>query len=293
MKTTLCWSERPSSICESFLGFMSAKKHLQTVGVLTFSPHKQTEALVAKKTQLKKEKKTLLDWSYIWLWWHWHQSYKNPVSASAMLTGKFLQIWKVFATSSLLAEEFPDTLQIIWKVSGKPFFRFAKMLILDHHFFSSKLLKWDLALCLLSPFRVLKKLSQCLHGRLIPSKWFASMWSLMLFMNPSFPHTLQAWALLLLWLGSRVSLISIIDKTLASSSSRSEEKSLGTTTVLTRSVGHLLTMQAKVTSVKCLSSLISPKALCMLSWKSFHWKQSLSSICVSPKEQESQLRKVG
>ena len=60
MKRTLCWSERPSSICESFLGFMSAKKHLQTVGVLTFSPHKQTEALVAKKTQLKKEKKTLL-----------------------------------------------------------------------------------------------------------------------------------------------------------------------------------------------------------------------------------------
>ena len=39
------------------------------------------------------------------------QSRNNPVSASAMLTGKFLQIRKVFATSSLLAEEFPDTLQ--------------------------------------------------------------------------------------------------------------------------------------------------------------------------------------
>ena len=39
------------------------------------------------------------------------QSRKNPVSASAMLTGKFLQIQKIFATSSLLAEEFPDTLQ--------------------------------------------------------------------------------------------------------------------------------------------------------------------------------------
>ena len=39
------------------------------------------------------------------------QSQKNPVSASAMLTGKFLLIRKVFATSSLLTEEFPDTLQ--------------------------------------------------------------------------------------------------------------------------------------------------------------------------------------
>ena len=43
------------------------------------------------------------------------QSQKNPGSASAMLTGKFLQIRKVFATSSLLAEEFPDTLQ--YKIS--------------------------------------------------------------------------------------------------------------------------------------------------------------------------------
>ena len=43
------------------------------------------------------------------------QSQKNPVSASAMLTGKFLQIRKVFATSSLLAEEFPVTLQ--YKIS--------------------------------------------------------------------------------------------------------------------------------------------------------------------------------
>ena len=43
------------------------------------------------------------------------QSHKNPVSASAMLTGKCLQIRKVFATSSLLAEEFPDTLQ--YKIS--------------------------------------------------------------------------------------------------------------------------------------------------------------------------------
>ena len=43
------------------------------------------------------------------------QSHKNLVSVSAMLTRKFLQIRKVFATISLLAEEFPDTLQ--YKIS--------------------------------------------------------------------------------------------------------------------------------------------------------------------------------
>ena len=44
--------------------------------------------------------------------WRWYgQSRKTPVSASAMLTGKFLQIRKVFAASSLLAEEYQDTLQ--------------------------------------------------------------------------------------------------------------------------------------------------------------------------------------
>ena len=50
-----------------------------------------------------------------------HAESQNPVSASAMLTGKFLQIWKVFATSSLLAEEFPDmqNVQMNWKVSGR------------------------------------------------------------------------------------------------------------------------------------------------------------------------------
>ena len=37
------------------------------------------------------------------------QSQKNPFSVSAMLIGKFLQIRKVFATSSFLAEEFPET----------------------------------------------------------------------------------------------------------------------------------------------------------------------------------------
>ena len=46
------------------------------------------------------------------------QSQKNPVSVSAMLTGKFLQIRKVFATSSLLAEEFLDmqNVRMNWKV---------------------------------------------------------------------------------------------------------------------------------------------------------------------------------
>ena len=48
------------------------------------------------------------------------QSQKNPVSASAMLTGKFLRIRKVFATSLLFAGEFPDILEnvrIIYKIS--------------------------------------------------------------------------------------------------------------------------------------------------------------------------------
>ena len=48
------------------------------------------------------------------------QSQKNPVSASAMLTGKFLRIRKVFATCPLLAEEFPDNLeniQMLHKIS--------------------------------------------------------------------------------------------------------------------------------------------------------------------------------
>ena len=58
------------------------------------------------------------------------QSRKNPVSASAMLTGKFLQFRKVFATKSLLAGEFrilcntkyPDNMQSVrmnWNVSGQ------------------------------------------------------------------------------------------------------------------------------------------------------------------------------
>ena len=71
-----------------------------------------------------------------WLLWDFckrgDQSQINPVSASAMLTGKFLQILKVFVTSSLLAEEFlyilenvrilyPHNMQSVrmnWKLSG-------------------------------------------------------------------------------------------------------------------------------------------------------------------------------
>ena len=50
---------------------------------------------------------------------HDRQSQKNPVSASAMLTGKFLRIRKVFAKSLILGEEFPDILenvQILYKI---------------------------------------------------------------------------------------------------------------------------------------------------------------------------------
>ena len=67
----------------------------------------------------QRELATCEKWKY---WWQLllpsqaiNQSHKKPVSASAMLTGKFLYIRKVFATSSLLAEEFPDTLQ--YKIS--------------------------------------------------------------------------------------------------------------------------------------------------------------------------------
>ena len=45
---------------------------------------------------------------------------EKTVSASAMLTGKFLRIRKVFAKSSLLAEEYPDILEhvrILYKIS--------------------------------------------------------------------------------------------------------------------------------------------------------------------------------
>ena len=40
-----------------------------------------------------------------------NQSQKKTISASAVLTGKFLRIRKVFVTCSLLAEEFPDNLE--------------------------------------------------------------------------------------------------------------------------------------------------------------------------------------
>ena len=102
-------------------------------------------------------------------------------------SGKFLrQVHYWLKNFRILCNtKYPDNMQ---SVRQNFFFRFAKIFILNHQFFSSKLLKWNLVLCLLSPFRVLKKLSQCLHGRLIPSKWFVSMWSLMLFRNPSFTH---------------------------------------------------------------------------------------------------------
>ena len=42
---------------------------------------------------------------------HDRQSQKNPVSASAMLTRKFLRIGKVFVTCSVLSEEFLENLE--------------------------------------------------------------------------------------------------------------------------------------------------------------------------------------
>ena len=51
---------------------------------------------------------------------------------------------------------------------------------------------WCCFLCSLKPFLDLKVFSQRLQGMMIPSRWFASMWSFMFLPWPSFPHTLQA-----------------------------------------------------------------------------------------------------
>ena len=59
-----------------------------------------------------------LDLSTVSKWLHHRcshpQSHKNPVSASAMLTGKFLQIRKVLQQAHYLLEN----LRIFWKMSG-------------------------------------------------------------------------------------------------------------------------------------------------------------------------------
>ena len=77
-------------------------------------------------------------------------------------------------------------------------------------------------LWVLKPFLDLKVLSQRLQGMIIPSIWFASMWSFMAVPPPSFPQTLHRSAKtchipfgILFWL------FSIIDFTFLSSSSKS------------------------------------------------------------------------
>ena len=63
-------------------------------------------------------------------------------------------------------------------------------------------------------------LPQALQGRTTPSKWLASIWSLIVKPAPSFPHTLQILAFSFL-LGTKFWLISIIDLTWMSSSYKS------------------------------------------------------------------------
>ena len=85
-----------------------------------------------------------------------------------------------------------------------------------------------LLMCCLKESLDLKVLSQTLQGMTIPSKWFASMCFFIWVLSPSFPHTLQTSPLRLLFgldgFGRRLSLFSISDITLSSSSSRFPEK---------------------------------------------------------------------
>ena len=81
-----------------------------------------------------------------------------------------------------------------------------------------------LLMCCLKESLDLKVLSQTLQGMTIPSKWFASMCFFIWVVSPSFPHTLQISPLRFLLFGRRLSLLSIIDITLSSSSSRFPEK---------------------------------------------------------------------
>ena len=92
---------------------------------------------------------------------------------------------------------------------------------------------WCCLLCGLKEFLDLKVLSQRLQGMMIPSRWFASMWSFMFLLMPSFPHTLHRSAKrkacpleILFWL------FSIIDFIFSSSSSKSPELFPGMANVL-------------------------------------------------------------
>ena len=109
--------------------------------------------------------------------------------------------------------------------------------ILPSLFKERKHLIYNFIMCCLCECRVLNVFSQKLQGRTIPSKWLASMWSLMATFCPSFPHTLQILVLLLspsfpteIIFG----LFSIIEFTFSSSLKRwsSEEFSIFATTAL-------------------------------------------------------------
>ena len=85
-------------------------------------------------------------------------------------------------------------------------------------------IKWLWRLCLINDFLHLKFFSQILHGMEIPSKWFDSIWDLMLALTSSFPQTLQE------YIGSKVEffleVFFIIEVVFSSSSAKSPEKLL-------------------------------------------------------------------
>ena len=81
-----------------------------------------------------------------------------------------------------------------------------------------------LNLCCLNAALDLNVFSHELQGSAIPSKWWVSMWSLMVFGAPSFPHILQILALLCVFPSGTIFWPwSIIDFTCASSSCKSAE----------------------------------------------------------------------
>ena len=80
--------------------------------------------------------------------------------------------------------------------------------------------------CRLSVNLDLNSFPQKSHGRDIPPRWWASMWSMMAWARPSFLHTLQI--LVLLPFGRMFELGSIIDLTLSSSCCKSPDKKFET-----------------------------------------------------------------
>ena len=83
-------------------------------------------------------------------------------------------------------------------------------------------------LCLHKLFLDLNSFPKTLQGMDIPSRWLASMWSLILIACPSFPHTLQILALgfsFPFWI--RFWHVSIIDFAFSSSSCKSPDTKFG------------------------------------------------------------------